>query len=285
MSSEVQMYPFIMDHLPEEYCLVAQVQLKETPEKRTKFIDELATMAKANKILSGIDFHPDFLLQFLRVSKFNIEVAFARLYKFIYFRKKNPSFFKGVEDSKMNSSPSYRVVSPLPYRNPEGCAISIIKLGQWDSNEMTYKELISIVYMVLQQALRDPMTQINGIKLIIDFENVTYSYLKFCTPKHLYQIVQLFLECSPSRFKQFHCVNGNMVMKMGWAVLQSFMSEKLKKRVFFHDQMHDLLCFIPKRNLPKEYGGVIEEPYLEEWLKEANIQMNMCTISGQPNFY
>lgn len=78
-----------------------------------------------------IDFHDDFLRQFLRQSKYDVYKSLKRLQAFTKFRRQNYSFFSSVDKENLSKNPNYRCCTPLPWRCRDGCTITTFEYSKY----------------------------------------------------------------------------------------------------------------------------------------------------------
>ncbi|GFU00289.1 alpha-tocopherol transfer protein-like [Nephila pilipes] len=181
-----EILPFKMKHLPDFVLKKLEEELKETPEKKQKSLLELKKLLDDELLTSGIDFHEDFLTQYLRLSKYDIKRAFYHLRRMLLLRKKYSALFDGIPDEFFLTKDSPKCIRLLPKRCPEGCTVLIFQYAKYNPNELSVEDFKKMVFMLDIQMLRDPMTQINGFKFIHDFQGTTLQQLKICTPSNMY---------------------------------------------------------------------------------------------------
>ncbi|GFQ68251.1 alpha-tocopherol transfer protein-like [Trichonephila clavata] len=75
------------------------------------------------------------------------------------------------------------------------------------------------------------------------------------------------------------------MVKPCWTMLRPLLSEKLRKRVYFHSNVKELLNYFPCSILPVEYGGALKENSEEDWLRKANKEHENYGVTGQPNYF
>ncbi|GFU43623.1 alpha-tocopherol transfer protein-like, partial [Nephila pilipes] len=177
---------FKMKHLPDFVLKKLKEELKETPEKKRKGLLELKKMLDDEQLTGGIDFHEDFLTQYLRHSKYDIQRAFYHIRSMFLLRKKDSSLFDGIPDEFFLAKDSPKFFLLLPKRCPQGCTVVIFQYAKYDPNELPVEDFKRLVMMLFIQILRDPMTQINGFKFIHDFQGTTLLHLRQCTSSNLY---------------------------------------------------------------------------------------------------
>ncbi|CAL1275457.1 unnamed protein product [Larinioides sclopetarius] len=93
---------------------------------------------------------------------------------------------------QMNFLPVFvlqKAVSELnetPDRRMDG--IKVLKellSSKWDPEKFSIDDFKRLVLLLFIQTLRDPMTQINGFKVIHDFKGTSIKHLRHCTPQNL----------------------------------------------------------------------------------------------------
>ncbi|PRD20321.1 UNVERIFIED_CONTAM: Alpha-tocopherol transfer protein-like [Trichonephila clavipes] len=223
--------PFKMKHLPDFVLKKLKDELNETPETKLKSLLELIKMLRDEQLTSGINFPEDFLIQFLRHSKYDIGKAFYYIRNTFRLRKKYPSSLDSLPDEYFLANELSKIILVLPKRCPEGCTLVIIRYGKYNAKEIPSEYIQRIIMVMYLQILRDPMTQINGFKFIYDFKGTSLQHLKTCTPHNIYSLYHKSIHCIPGRYKACHVVNQSVVVKPCWMILKQFLSEKLRNRV------------------------------------------------------
>ncbi|GFV35882.1 alpha-tocopherol transfer protein-like [Trichonephila clavipes] len=238
-----------------------------------------------DKVTKGIQFHDDFLTQFLRKNKYDTSRSLKNLQNYVLFRRKHSSKFEGVTDEILSVILPDKFYVLLPKRCPEGCAVIIVKVGNWNPNEFSFENLEKSISFLVMQVLRDPMTQICGIKVIYDCKGSSFRQLRYVTPHNIYNYYHSTQNCLAGRYKGLHIINDSIVMKTMFALAKSLMTKKLSSRVHFHSCVEDLHDYFPRSILPIEYGGELINCESEDWLINANKEQAKCTIEGQSNLY
>ncbi|GBO12237.1 hypothetical protein AVEN_47826-1, partial [Araneus ventricosus] len=102
--------------------------------------------------------------------------------------------------------------------------------GKWDPDEFPLEEFKRMFVFIFLQALRCPMTQINGFKIINDYTGTNLKHLKVCTPQNLYLEYHIAYQCVPGRYKEVHFVNGSAMLALVWSMAKHVLSKKIKER-------------------------------------------------------
>ncbi|GBO07131.1 Alpha-tocopherol transfer protein-like [Araneus ventricosus] len=237
-----------------------------------------------DKHTTGLIFDDDVLIQFLRVKKYNVAKAFSQIKSYISLRKKNPQIFLNLSYEWVVKTLYDRTITFLPWRCQDGCTVIIVELDNWDPETFPVEQVKKAFVIYLLQSLREPMSQVNGIKAIIDVKSNPIRHVRHCTPNNLRLIYHGIQEVCPSRYKEVHIINDSLTFKAAWFIIKPFISEKIKKRINFHNGPETLLNFFPKAILPKHYGGDLENFQMWDWLKRVTTPERLATVGGIQNW-
>ncbi|KAF5273600.1 hypothetical protein FQR65_LT04599 [Abscondita terminalis] len=97
-----------------------------------------------------------------------------------------------------------------------------------------------------------------GMLVITDCKNFTPMFLTKFKISLLKAITQYVQEGAPVRFKGLHMVNCSLAMGMAYKIVKPFVNREAQERIHLHQDDDQLQSFIPKKYLPKEYGGDLE---------------------------
>ncbi|CAL1286102.1 unnamed protein product [Larinioides sclopetarius] len=285
MTEEQSVLPFSNSNLPDFVLKKCADELHETPERKEKGLQELIENIKGNSKTYVIEFEKDFLIHYLRVNKYNVQKSFRQIQNYIELWKKEGFLFKSFPGEYFLTKGSTRFAALLPERCPEGCPVLLFQIGKWDPNEMGFTDILQLIALIHLQLLRDPMTQINGIKTIYDFKGTSFQHLRNILSDKLYLINHIPTNCIPSRHKDVHIINETVVLKTVWKIVKPFLSQKLKNRVHFHSNPIRLRKYFPTSMLPVGYGGEIRDINSQDWIRRMNNEQEKFSVGGQPNFY
>ncbi|KAG8193132.1 hypothetical protein JTE90_004955 [Oedothorax gibbosus] len=277
----VEILPLEMGYLPEFFQKKAELELDETPEKIIEYTNQIREMIKQDNKLMDYDFDDDWIVQYLRCRKFNVEKTFQRLKIAKSWINKYPEAYTNYSFDETIRTISDRICTVLPWRCHEGCAIVLIELDNWRPNLFPVDAMKRMFVLLVLQALKaEPMTQVNGFKVIIDVKCSSIRYLRHCTPQNMYMLYSGIFEVSPGRFKAIHVVNDSLTFKTAWLIIKQFMSSKVKERVHFHSSKKTLLDLFPKDVLPVSFGGDLENYDQTAWLKNRMTPEALASLGG-----
>ncbi|CAL1273846.1 unnamed protein product [Larinioides sclopetarius] len=200
-----EILPFELGYLPEYFQKKAALELNETPERKEQSIQELREFLERNKHTTGLIFEDYSLIEFLRVNKYNAVKSFSQIKAYVALRKKNSQLFQNLSYEWLVKTFYDRTLTVLPWRCPDGCTIIIVELENWNPETFPLDQVKKAIFFYIIQALREPMTQVNGIKAIIDVKSTNINHLRYCTPSNLYLIyygLQVNIHRTVSIFKK-----------------------------------------------------------------------------------
>lgn len=87
--------------------------------------------------------------------------------------------------------------------------------------------------MALENAIRDPRTQIGGLVVLLDMAGVRFAHAKFLSPHLAKRSAEVIQDSFPMRFKAFHILHEPFYFDAVLALIKPFMSEKIRNRVNF----------------------------------------------------
>ncbi|XP_054718214.1 retinaldehyde-binding protein 1-like [Uloborus diversus] len=261
-------YPLEVFYIPDRFMKKAEDELKETSENREIALEQLRELVLSDSDLSCRT-SDEFLLQFLRARKYNVPKAYHLLKKYVNFRRKNVSIFTGMDYDELHKLVESRTLGLLPSRCPDGCVVFAARLNNWSPSEASIEVLSRGIVLFLYHSINDPLTQVNGYKVILDAKSHPLKHLRFCTPHNICLLYNGTQECFPGRFKGIHIINMSLTFKAAWTLIQPFLSEKLKKRIIFHENNDTLTDYFPASMLPVSFGGQLTDYDSTTWLKNA----------------
>ncbi|GBN87594.1 Clavesin-2 [Araneus ventricosus] len=248
--------PFHLDHLSPRMIQTAKEELNENENTRSSSIEQLRKLIIKEKNLKCRT-DDEFLLQFLRARKFDVKKAFSRLQSLNQVASKSFSdVYANIDDERAKKAFGSGFGSHLPYRDRDGAAVAFIKMSNWETEELDVYSILNCCTAVALSAVDYPATQVCGLQVLVDVRGTTLQHMRCFTPRFLYLVSKGLRDTLPVRFKGIHLINASAIFRYVWAIVHIFLSEKIRKRVHFHeDNMESLHKFIPKEILPKEYGG------------------------------
>ncbi|XP_054282937.1 clavesin-1-like [Macrosteles quadrilineatus] len=269
--------------LDQEAQRVAEQQLRETPARVREATEQLRSLMREEGNLNFRD-DDEILLIFLRPTKFYPESALALMKRVAQFKEKNSNILSELSSSSEREAlQKSRVVNVLTDRDHLGRRILVANVGAaWDTNILSSDALFRLFYMIHLAAILEPETQVRGVVVILDFENLGMKQIAAMSPSFSYNLLTFIQEAMPLRLKEVHIVKEPFLFKVVWKLFKPLVKEKLRNRLYMHgSKMASLHKHLEPKCLPENYGGTLPmidyssadwypalvaiEPHLREW--------------------
>lgn len=243
----------------------------------------------SDKIKFKIIFSDDaYLLQFLRIRKFNIESACESFEKYFLYRKKYEKWCKFDRDdmTKLWELFDTGYAYPLTDRDDEGKKIIFIQARKFDTQKFTSVDAIRLIGLIVAILMEEDETQISGISTISDFTGVSFSYFKVFSIRDIKDFADCAKNATVGREKENYFVNLPIFASFLFEIGRKAISEKLRQRLINTRNIAHLMTYVDPNLLPKEvFGGTKSEvEMLEAFRKlykthESNFNaINSCDI-------
>ncbi|XP_060565184.1 alpha-tocopherol transfer protein-like isoform X2 [Ruditapes philippinarum] len=255
--------------LSDELIVKAEEELNEKAEWRARDIQALREMILKKPELK-IRTDDAYLLRFLRAKKFDYDRAFNLIMKHFSMRadEKNKQLFDNLLPSTVKHVLDAGVTGVLPHRDKQGRRVMIFRPGKWDPSKYAIDDIFRANFISLTKLVEDDKTQITGIIMIVDLDDLGLNHAKNISPFYAKKISGLLQDSFPMRFKGIHYVNEPVIFDMIFAVIRPFMKQKILDRIHFHGTKYEELSeFIEPQYIPSEYRGSGPPFTNEEWTK------------------
>ncbi|GIX90108.1 CRAL-TRIO domain-containing protein [Caerostris darwini] len=276
--------PLDIRFVPDFLRKKLEEDVHEKPENRQKCLSQLKERLLDHKITKDVDFEDDFLLSILRHHEYKIEKAKANVLTYFSLRKNHSYFFTSIKHNFLKI-PSSQTITLLPNRHPDGAAVVLFQLGKWYPSEILFEDAKKLCFLVAQQELRNPVTQMTGFYTIDDFSGTGLRHLPVCTLLNMLLLLHVSFDVLPINVLGIHIVNGNFMLATALALAKPFLSESIRKILYVHSSPEELLDYFPASVLPEKYGGTLKEFYVSDWYRKANEEHHNFPPGGQKNLF
>lgn len=157
----------------------------------------------------------------------------SQLRRIAEFKREHAALLKDLmpEDEKA-AFVENDVVNVLTNRDQDGRRVLIVHCGEiWDPKRVSADQLFRIFYLIQIAALVEPITQVRGVVVIMDFDGLGMKQIKALSPTFSKRLLTFIQDAMPLRLKQVHMVNQPFLFNMVWTLFKPFVQEKLKTRV------------------------------------------------------
>lgn len=127
--------------------------------------------------------HDDFLIKFLRPSKFYAKSAYELMKRYYKFKIKYPKYCHNLVPATGKLGFEHNIVNFQPKRDQHGRRILILRGGAlWDPSQVTVLDIFRALQLSLEAAMLEPMTQVNGCVTIFDMDDLSWAQIMQYTP-------------------------------------------------------------------------------------------------------
>ncbi|XP_037827040.1 alpha-tocopherol transfer protein-like [Lucilia sericata] len=266
---------------------IARRDLNEIPERIEQDLIILREWIRQQRHLRART-SDEFLIAFLRRCKYSLEATKRRIDAFFSYY----NVFPEVLRNRCVNSRIFDINRLGVHYYPEfpkcnnNAAILIARFGQFDPKRYNVKEIFQFIMMAMEMiSLENDHATVAGVCQIIDLKNISFERIKNfdrCLFQKYWWWVQ---ECCPLRIKEVYVVNADKDIQRKINFIKTFVKNQMQYPVFVIKTFEDLYEYIPKCNLPEEYGGSnghIAEciAYMEDLLQSYRNYFNEDALYG-----
>lgn len=252
---------FELGSLPEHARIIAENELRETPEIKKKAIEDLKKLLEDETEFKYPKDNEEYLVRFLRPCKFYPESARDLIKRYYAFKLKHNNMYDNLLPSNEENIFKSNVLTVSPNRDQYGRRILLLELGKkWKHKEVSLDEVFKGCVLFLEAAMLEPETQVAGAIVIFDMDGLSMSQTWQFTPPFAKRIVDWLQDSVPLRVKAIHIVNQPKIFNLVFALFKPFFREKLRSRIYFHGTDRESLHkHISPKCLSPVYGGILEQ--------------------------
>ncbi|KAL5289176.1 hypothetical protein ACFFRR_009390 [Megaselia abdita] len=236
---------------------IAEQELNEVPSRVESDVKVLREWIEKQPHLNART-SDQFLIAFLRGCKFSLEKAKQKIDLYYTLRALTPELFT-LREVNSKTLELLRVGCLLRLPKPmeeDGPRIYISKYGNFDPKKYKLADFLKLSFMMSDiQILEDDNAMVKGFIEIVDMTNISFGHLLQFDPSLTKKVSVLGEKAMPFRIKGIHFINipseAQSVINLG----KKLLSDKMKQRFVFHGNLESLYEVVPRKYLPKEYGG------------------------------
>lgn len=126
----------------------------------------------------------------------------------------------------------------------------------WNHKECSLDEIFKGCVLLMEAAMLEPQTQVCGLVVIFDMDDLSLQQAWQFTPLSAKRIVDFLQDAIPMRIKNLHIINQPRIFNVVFALIKPFLREKLRGRIIFHGSDRESLHkYMSPQMMPALYGG------------------------------
>ncbi|KAH8357436.1 hypothetical protein KR084_006783 [Drosophila pseudotakahashii] len=202
-------------------------------------------------------------LHFFHACRNSMEVAKQVLDTNLTARTHLEEFFVNLDCERPEIRRAMRTVSivPLPGATPEGYRVILAKLDDLNTSNYNFADVMKLYCMVFDFWMYEDGIQ-PGHVIVIDLKNTSLGHVARIGLLQMKKFLFYLQEAAAIRLIGFHFINIVPFMDKILALMTPFMKKELTTVLHMHSDLKEFYKFVPKKMLPKEYGGEVEETNL-----------------------
>lgn len=268
------------DTLSPELARKASQELNERKREAQAKRTTLTKLMQNDEKLKHLGVLDDATLTcFLRVAKYDEKAALKRIKNYQAFKQKNPDLFTDLLPSAVKKDWEKAGFAILASRTKQGELVLLLDLAYFHQalkDGSTFDELFKPYIYASNQFIGSNKTQINGVILIVNMENVNAMALSVKLGGNLKKAMNYFANSFPLRVKGIHAINNSVAVSVLVGIIGPFISSKMSGRIQTHGKNLDSLLEksgLQLKQLPVSFGGNLADDrgwWLEHQLYSEN---------------
>ncbi|XP_054715287.1 alpha-tocopherol transfer protein-like [Uloborus diversus] len=153
----------------------------------------------------------------------------------------------------------------MPYRARNHSAVVVNYHGLLNPSKVPIEEKFSLDMLAVERALGNPMNQLCGASVLLDFKEFNLWKMLALTPQVARMYVEFLQNSFPLRLKSIICLNTPTIFSLLFNIIYPLLSKKLRSRLMVHsinEGWENLHAVLPPEILPEAYGGKIKKSSL-----------------------
>ncbi|KAJ7338870.1 hypothetical protein JRQ81_012772 [Phrynocephalus forsythii] len=249
-----------LSHLPDDSPPVRAA----VAELRRRAEEEEGSIGSLPFLLS--DAH---LVRFLRARDFDGDLAWKLLKNYHKWRTEYPEIGADLRPYSVLGLLNNGYIGVLKERDLHGSKVLIYRVGHWDPKMFTVYDAFRVSLISSELIVRETETQRNGVKVIFDLHGWRFAHAFQISPTVVKIIAAVLTDSFPLKVRGIHLINEPLFFHPFFAIIKSFLPEKIKARVHMHGYHYgrSLQEHFPASILPQEYcgGSVSIEDLSRKW--------------------
>ncbi|XP_070497185.1 alpha-tocopherol transfer protein-like [Chironomus tepperi] len=212
----------------------------------------------------------EFLIRFLRARFWKVENAYKLLSRYTHFRGSNMHWIDKVHPLSLTVLGEEDIMTITPYLDQTKKRMMIFRFGNWKPSKIPVDELFKATLICLEVGIMEPRAQVNGGVGIFDMEGFGLNHTLHMSPTIAQKMIAMMVTSFPYRTTAIHIVNQGWFFDVAFAFFKPFLNDAMRSKLYLHGTNYKSLHkHIDPSNLPKRYGGVMEDYSYKPWIDHA----------------
>ncbi|ETN60450.1 hypothetical protein AND_007937 [Anopheles darlingi] len=256
--------------LSEQHRTIAAQELGETDEKRGVAVSAMRQWIASHPHIRKCRTDARFLLRFLRARAYDLDAARITLERYLTMRQTFRLWYENLD-------PTDRYMREL-VEEVQGCLplgvdragrmVALVRVRSFDVTRYNCYHLGRFQHMLFEAFFDDVTVQIGGGVAIVDCEAATMGHMMCFKLTDVRNFIECIQHALPVRVKEVHIVRLPMIGQALGNLVLSFAGDELRRRIFFHSTMDEVVKFVDRELLPVEYGGKTKPEEVTAALKQ-----------------
>ncbi|XP_061393128.1 alpha-tocopherol transfer protein-like [Musca vetustissima] len=237
-----------------------QKAIEELNENPNRIAEDLQMfrewILKQPHIRSRMD--DQFLIAFLRGSKYSLEKAKKKLDSYYTIRTNFPELFESlVDEQRARAILRMCLGAHLPIPLGEGGPrLVLMRPGHYNPDLASLYELMKLDLLFKDLIiLEDDHVVVGGYVHLIDFAGFSTKHALQFQPAKMKHLIYYTEEALPIRTRAQHLFNTGTAFETIFGMMKPLLPGKVKERIMVHTSMESVYQQVPLKYFPKEYGG------------------------------
>lgn len=243
--------------------VLQEVAIKELDEEPKRIPEDLANiktwLSQQKHIRARVD--DQWLLCFLRGCKYSLERTKEKLDFYYTMKTMVPEYMQNRDpmSPEIQRILDLGLYLPLPtLASPDSPVVILFRTGIYDVNKFNVADVmkVNMMFSTVLMLENDNFNVVGG-QMIQDMAKLTMAHITAMSPAMTKKATTIFQDAFPVRPKGLHFCNIPTFFDILFAIFKPFLKEKMLNRVSVHSTKNigDLYKLIPRKLMPKEYGG------------------------------
>lgn len=193
---------------------------------------------------------------FLHCNYSDVEAAKKTIENYYTFRTSCKDFFanRDVDDPEIKTAMSLMMFAVLPKSTPEGYRIGYCRLIDSDTTNYVHLQTVRMLVMCIDLWLKEE-PGVPGHVILVDMVGMHLGHLAKLKMSVLRNYSYYVQEAVPLRLKNIHFINTVSFVDKLMFLIKPLLKKHIAELINLHADLETLFRFVPRENLPHEYGG------------------------------